>query len=253
MAKASGHWVLARLGKRVLRPGGLQATRFLLNNLQINASDKVVEFAPGLGITARMILERQPATYTGVDRETPVIDRLRRNLPKWVTLVNANAQDSGLPDGSATRVVGEAMLSMHPDATKSTIISEAARVLACDGLYGIHELAIVDEKLSDDARQEMRRSMSHAIHNGVTPLTTSEWRELLLKHGLVVEKITYVQFRLLNPVRLVADEGLPRALKIAFNMLRDGEARKRVLAMRKVFSKYRESLTAIVIVARKAA
>ena len=48
-SKMPGHWLLARLGKRVLRPGGLSLTRRLLESLAIQPSDAVVEFAPGHG------------------------------------------------------------------------------------------------------------------------------------------------------------------------------------------------------------
>ena len=50
--KLQGHWVLARAGKRVLRPGGLELTRQMLSALAIGQRDRVVEFAPGLGVTA---------------------------------------------------------------------------------------------------------------------------------------------------------------------------------------------------------
>ena len=43
-----GHWVLARLGKRVLRPGGMELTRRMITALTIVPADHVVEFAPGL-------------------------------------------------------------------------------------------------------------------------------------------------------------------------------------------------------------
>ena len=44
-----GHWLLAKLGKRVLRPGGLALTRAMLDRLNIQTQDSVIEFAPGLG------------------------------------------------------------------------------------------------------------------------------------------------------------------------------------------------------------
>ena len=47
--KMPGHWLLARLGKRVLRPGGLGLTRIMLDRLGIGARDEVVEFAPAWG------------------------------------------------------------------------------------------------------------------------------------------------------------------------------------------------------------
>ena len=59
-----GHWRSAKMGKRVLRPGGLELTRAMLERLNIQPRDSVIEFAPGLGVTARMTLQRR-ATYSG--------------------------------------------------------------------------------------------------------------------------------------------------------------------------------------------
>ena len=64
-----GHWLLARLGKRVLRPGGRSLTRQMLGAPDIGSADSVVEFAPGLGVTARLALQRCPRSYTGVERD----------------------------------------------------------------------------------------------------------------------------------------------------------------------------------------
>src|SRR5215208_6344021 len=67
--KMPGHWVLARMGKRVLRPGGMDLTRRMLDALRIRESDEVVEFAPGMGVTARLTLALRPASYTAVERD----------------------------------------------------------------------------------------------------------------------------------------------------------------------------------------
>ncbi|CAN5902909.1 hypothetical protein BH23ACT11_BH23ACT11_17250 [soil metagenome] len=53
-----GHWLLARLGKGVLPPGGIDLTREMLDGLGISPADQVVGFARGLGSTARLALER---------------------------------------------------------------------------------------------------------------------------------------------------------------------------------------------------
>ena len=57
--KMPGHWLLARLGKRVLRPGGRQLTHRMIEALSIGPSDAVIEFAPGLGETARLALRQE--------------------------------------------------------------------------------------------------------------------------------------------------------------------------------------------------
>jgi hypothetical protein len=46
--KMQGHWILARAGKRVLRPGGLELTRQMLDALAISPQDRVVEFVQDL-------------------------------------------------------------------------------------------------------------------------------------------------------------------------------------------------------------
>ena len=64
-----GHWVLAAMGKRVLRPGGKELTEKLIDSLNITSSDDIVEFAPGLGFTAELALKRKPHSYIGVEME----------------------------------------------------------------------------------------------------------------------------------------------------------------------------------------
>ncbi len=53
--------------------------------------------------------------------------------------------------------------------------------------------------------------------------------------------------RLLEPRRVLHDEGLG-ALRIGLNLLRDHDARRRVLAMRRAFRAQREHLAAIGLV-----
>ena len=63
-----GHWLLARLGKKVLRPGGRKMTEWILDQARLTDA-RVVELAPGLGITAAEILNRAPSDYVGVDED----------------------------------------------------------------------------------------------------------------------------------------------------------------------------------------
>jgi hypothetical protein len=63
--KMPGHWLLARLGKRVLRPGGRHLPQRMIEALNIQPTDAVIEFAPGLGETARLTPETQPLPLHG--------------------------------------------------------------------------------------------------------------------------------------------------------------------------------------------
>jgi hypothetical protein len=56
---------------------------------------------------------------------------------------------------------------------------------------------------------------------------------------------------LLEPARMLQDEGLGRTLRIVFNILRTPQARQRILTMRRVFRAYQDHLMAISLVAVK--
>jgi SAM-dependent methyltransferase len=252
--KMPGHWLLAQMGKRVLRPGGLQLTHQLLADLDIQATDDVVEFAPGLGITARLTLSRNPATYVAVERDPDAANTVRRHLSGTPhRCITGSAEETGLPSACATVVYGEAMLSMQPATTKERIIREAARLLRPGGRYGIHELCLVPDNVEDSIRQGIQRDLSDEIHVGVRPLTVAEWRELLQAAGFEASSQREAPMHLLEPKRLVQDEGLWGALRFAWNVATHRAARTRVFRMRRIFRRYRAHLSAVSIVSRKIA
>lgn len=246
-----GHWLLAKLGKRVLRPGGLGLTQRLIDGLAVASSDDLVEFAPGLGVTADLLLDRHPRSYVGVERDRDAAALIARRLHANARIVTGSAERSGLADGSASVVIGEAMLTMNPDGHRRAIIAEAWRLLRSGGRYGIHELAIVPDDAPAAVRADIESALSSSIHVGARPLTAVEWRTLLEDAGFVTEAPALVPMRLLNPGRLIADEGLWGALRFARNLLMDSESRRRVRAMRRVFRANRAYLRGIAIVARK--
>ena len=53
--------------------------------------------------------------------------------------------------------------------------------------------------------------------------------------------------------RNLADEGVRGVLRIAWNLVRNPGARRRVLSMRRTFTRYSDQLTGIALVARKPA
>ncbi len=251
--KMPGHWLLAQMGKRVLRPGGLELTEKMIDALHIVTTDRVVEFAPGLGATARRTLSLAPASYTAVERDAKAAAMVRKILQgDDQSVIVGQAEETGLPSGSATVVYGEAMLSMQPAESKSRIVREACRLLGPAGRYAIHELCLVPDELSDSIKNEIHQSLSAAIHAGVRPLTVAEWREVLEREGFFVTEQALAPMHLLEPKRLVQDEGLIRAFKFVLNVALHKEARRRVFAMRGVFRKYRDHLAAIMLVGRKA-
>ncbi|MFO7156686.1 MAG: class I SAM-dependent methyltransferase [Pseudomonadota bacterium] len=254
--KMPGHWLLARLGKRILRPGGREATAWLLSEARPGPSDDVVEFAPGLGITAREILARSPRSYAGIERDEGAAAVAARNIGTLgfenARIVQGDAARVPLPAGSASFVIGEAMLSMQPPQKKEAIVREAARLLRPGGRYALHELAL-RPGTSEEEKEIVQRELSSAIHVGVRIGTPEEWKALLESNGFVVRAQTTVPMRLLELDRLLDDEGLFGVARMAFNAIRTPGALARLRQMRRAFRSQRDRLCAICLVAERAA
>lgn len=249
-----GHWLLARMGKRVLRPGGRELTGWMMDGLDIGPADDALEIAPGLGVTAEVALRRGPRTYVGVERDAAAARALRARIEgPGRRILQGSAERIDLPAATVTVAWAEAMLTMNPQPARERILSEVARVLVPGGRFGMHELMLTPDDLPEHDRARIRRDLSETIRVGARPLTASEWRELLATAGLETVAMTERPMALLSPGRVIRDEGAARTARILANVARDPVARTRVRAMRAVFRRHRDHIAAISIVARRAA
>jgi len=224
----------------------------MLERLAIKPSDEVIEFAPGMGTTARLTLALAPSSYTAVERDEAAAKTVSSYLSgSRQRCVIGSASETGLSGESATVVYGEAMLTMQTEDAKRSIVREAHRLLKPGGRYGIHEMCLINESLNAAARQEVERSLTGVVHHGVRPLAVAEWRQLLESEGFNVEAVETEAMRLLEPGRIVKDEGVVGALRFALHMLRDGEARRRVFEMRRTFKRNRNLIGAVALLAVK--
>jgi SAM-dependent methyltransferase len=247
-----GHWLLARLGKKVLRPGGRELTNKLLASLDIGAGDDVVELAPGLGSTTELVLGRNPRSYTGVDREAVAAERVAMIMPgPNRKVLQASAANTGLPDASADVVFGEAYLTMQSPPQKQRIVAELARLARPGARFGLHEIAFAPEDIDAERCAKVAADLAGSIHVQVAPLTLGAWRELLEGAGFEVREAFTAPLHLLEPRRLVADEGLFGALRFASRVARQPEARRRVMAMRQAMRSNAANLQACAIVATR--
>ncbi len=199
-----------------------------------------------------MTLARNPRRYVDIDREPAVARRLTQELGgPSVHFTASSAEATGLASGSANLVYGEAMLSMQTPEQKRRILAEAFRILRPGGRYGIHELALGPDNIDAGTRKSIEREMSMNIHVGVRPATLAGWRQLLADAGFQLEWQTRAPMHLLEPRRMLQDEGIAGVLRIAFNLMRMPVARQRVLAMRRMFRQYAGNLSAVAIVCSK--
>ncbi len=240
----------------VLRPGGIELTHKLLAAAKPTATDTIIEFGPGVGKTASELLAVKPERYIGVDpnpQGTPALKAVIDPYPQ-AELVVSGADKVPLPDAQATLVVGEAMLSMQSQSEKEQIVSEAARLLKPGGRYAIHELERTNGNEFDcegTPADPVSKDVSRSIKVGARPLSKQGWCDLLTAQGLDIEWVDHAPMRLLEPSRIISDEGFFGAARFFFNVMRNPAARARVKAMRATFREHANELGAIAIVARK--
>ncbi len=247
------HWLMASLGKRVLRPGGRELTHWLITTLRLSQQDDVIEIAPGLGETARSILALEPRSYTGIERDSAAVVQATKSVSGGnnARVVHADASRIPLEREQASVVLGEAMLSMLPLSRKQAVLAEANRVLRPGGRYGIHEMALAREDMSAAEHANMEREMSAAIRVGVRIHTVSGWRQLLEDAGFNVRDVSLAPMRLLEPTRLIADEGVVGAARFLANTAMSPAAARRLWRVRSIFKRYEAHLTGIAMVAVK--
>ena len=246
----SAHWVMVRKGKRVLRPGGFALTTRMLDALDLGPSAAVVEFAPGMGVTAKLAIRRRPASYTAVERDPGAAANLRRILAAsamTTSVVLADAAVTGLRGGSAAVVYCEAMLTMQSIERKREIVREARRLLGKTGRFGIHELCLVPEGVDETKRRNVWNTLALA-HRGTEPLTIGEWRGLLEAEGFLIRTQVTVPMRILEPTGLIRDEGLFGSLRFFWNVARDRDARRRICDMRAAFQTCKPHVRALMLV-----
>jgi len=249
--KADAHWVLAQMGKKVLRPGGKELTLELINALNISPKDELIEFAPGTGFTAKVALQNNPESYTAIERDQQAADSLRNIIMgSGRNILQGDASDVPLKDGSANKIYGEAMLNMQANHIKIDIIQEAHRLLRSGGYYGIHELSLTDG-LTADHKKEIRQDLARTAKVNARPLTRQEWHTLLNEQGFTIVKSFSRPMQLLNLRRVIDDEGFFRTLSILFNIAINPGARKRILDMKRTFEKHQRHLKAVAFVGQK--
>jgi SAM-dependent methyltransferase len=256
--RIAGFSLLGRLGKRVLRPGGAVLTERLLDELAIGEDDDVVEIAPGRGRTAKLILDARPASYVGIDRD----ETSERSIVPMLTGPTqqfrlGSASRTGLDVGACNVAVAEAVLTMHPRAAKEHILDELARIVRPGGRIGLHEVAYrlddPDDPIDIEELERTRICTELTSHFKVSfnAMTMDDWTELLAGAGFELLTVHRAPLRLLEPDRIIADEGVVGAARFAANVLADPPVRRRITHMRAAMRRNAPHLRAVAIVARR--
>lgn len=243
MKREAGHSLLARLGKTRLRPGGIEATEWLMGHVDFTKDLKILEVACNMGTTMIELAGKYGCHITGLDQSEEALEHARENIKNHhledkLSVIQGNALHLPFEDNSFDVVINEAMLTMLPLEAKDQALSEYARVLKPGGVLLTHDVALTTDDL--DVQKQVITDISQAIHVPVTPLTASGWKEKIESHGFKTEQKSG-PMSLLDPIGLVRDEGVKGALYIMMNGMKK-ENQEHFLAMFNFFRDNKENV-----------
>jgi hypothetical protein len=99
----------------------------------------------------------------------------------------------------------------------------------------------------------MDKALKQALHVGAQPLTLNQWQQLLEEAGFSIQKSHQAQMLLMEPQRMIQDEGLCGALKFVARVITTPAARRRLWKIRKTFKYYSGHINATALIAVKPA
>ena len=239
--KEVGHNFLARLGKKRLRPGGITATNWLIEQGQFSKDSHVLEVACNMCTTSIELAQTYGCSIEGVDRDPKALEKARANiceagLDELVHVQQANAMKLPFPDDSFDIIINEA---------KIKAIKEYLRVLKPGGRLLTHDVSFTEEGM-----EEQLASLRQTINANVEPLHVADWQKLFEEQGFSSVKLNYGKMTLMSILGMIKDEGFWGTLRITYRGLKK-ENRQQFLKMYRFFNKAGKDLTYIAVCSTK--
>ena len=239
--KRSGHNFLARLGKKRLRPGGITATNWLIEQGQFSKDSHVLEVACNMCTTSIELAQTYGCSIEGVDMDPKTLEKARANiheagLDELVHVQQANAMKLPFPDDSFDIIINEA---------KIKAIKEYLRVLKPGGRLLTHDVSFTEERM-----EEQLASLRQTINANVEPLHVADWQKLFEEQGFSSVKLNYGKLTLMFILGMIKDEGFWGTLRITYRGLKK-ENRQQFLKMYRFFNKAGKDLIYIAVCSTK--
>lgn len=226
------------VGLTVIHPGGLNATRELIDCLGITKQSHVVDIACGKGSSAIYLAENYGCNVIGIDISPDLVQQgqeaaTRKNLGAKVTFQVGNAMELPFSDNSFDAALSQAMLVLVEDKVKT--IKEANRVVREGGRAGWLEQSWKEEIDADFLDKVSNVLCAYCMTN----VSTYDGWERIFRDagitGLLIRKGSSVRGTFLDRLR---DEGVLTMARILLNTMSNKEIRTRSKLMDRFFQVY---------------
>jgi SAM-dependent methyltransferase len=240
-------WPLARrVVSGLVCPGGPAMVGRALEGMGLEAADRVVELAPGLGVTTALVLEREPRAWTGVEPDPEAREHLGRAVGGAGRRVVGEPLDAtGLEDESASAVIADALMCTLPAEARRAVLAEAVRVLRAGGRLGLLDLTPAgDPRGAWEALADLEAA-------GIAALTLDAVRAEVEAAGLLVIGSLAGRLRLPQPRDLMREAGPRTALRVTRELALSGTTRGGATAAREALERHSLALRSGLVVAEK--
>ncbi len=248
--KEIGHNFLARLGKKRLRPGGIEATDWLIEKGDFSKQTKVLEVACNMCTTSIELAKKYDCNITGIDLDNQALEKAKINVKKAgledkINVLQGNALKLPFNDNTFDIVINEAMLTMLSPKAKKKAIDEYYRVLKPGGKLLTHDVAYLNPELT-----QIIDELRNTININVSPLSVTEWEGLFQQSNFSNVESTYGQMSLMSLKGMIKDEGFINTLNIIKNGHKK-ENREMFKNMHTFFTKTGKDLKYIAVCSQK--
>ncbi|MBI4547343.1 MAG: methyltransferase domain-containing protein [Ignavibacteriae bacterium] len=180
-----------------LHPGGKQATEKLLSFLpQLGKESIVVEIGCGTGETAKLLLERFPYSYIGLDAAPAMLDKAKSALSPYsdrVSLIKCDLRVDlfPVPAESIDAIIAESVIAI---LAPQTIFRECYRVLKRGGILAWND-RLWGETVSPSDRLKINKECKRLLGFPAAPddlPKADDWKNLMESCGfkiLLAEKL----------------------------------------------------------------
>ncbi len=241
--------LLAVLGKKVIRPGGLRASETIFRIANFQTGEKVLDVGCGVGTTAIQLTSRFGCQVTALDIDQRMIGYARANIRRAgmadrIALKQGDIQALPFTDDAFDAVTIEAVSMFTGDQRAS--IEEAVRVCRPGGYVFDHEFVWAKPPPAD-----LRHEFDSTVCPGMSFGTEREWIELYQSAGQKDIRSIFVPFDLLTPSGMLRDEGLTGTAAFIARAMSRWAYMSRMLWLIKILLSVSPYLSSVVIASTK--
>ncbi|MFH2011230.1 MAG: methyltransferase domain-containing protein [Pseudomonadota bacterium] len=226
------------VGLTIIHPGGYNATKQLLDTLDISKDSKVIDIACGKGTSATYIAENYDCKVTAIDISDELIEEAkylarRKGLSNNVSFMVCDAMQLPFEDNSFDVAVSQAMLVLVDDKVKT--IKEANRVIRKGGTAGWLELSWRNEPTEEFLEHVSKVLCSYCMKKAET---YDGWKRTFEEAGISNVNVQEYTFKNSGFATMLKDEGLLNTIRVFQKYFTNAEVRRRMRLIDNTFKEY---------------